>query len=524
MTKSLRILHLEDNLMDAELIKSILRKEAPGCRIDSVQTRKGFQKALEEAGYDLILSDYSGPDFDGKTSLRFCKQNHPETPFIFVSGSMGEDTAIDSLLGGATDYVLKEKLKRLGPAVSRALREVKEREEKKSLEIKFLQAQKMEVVGQLAGGIAHDFNNLLSVIHGHLQLLLMRKNIDPELLESLRDMHLAAETAGNLTQQLLTISRKQPLRSVIMDVNLVVASLTKLLGRVIGGNIVLEAECLPEKLFVKADSGMLEQVIMNLVINARDAMPDGGRINLKSGKVEILEGDDTGINRRPGKFICLSVADTGTGIPAEIISVMFDPFFTTKEAGKGTGLGLATVYGIVKQHQGWLEVDTKLGEGTEFRVYLPELEASISSPEAKQELPALPGGNESILLVEADSPARKQARIFLEEKGYAVQDVGSVQAALAIPAQQVARFDLLLTDLILPDALPGPNLAELLKKKKPGLKVIYTTKYGVDPSSKDVPALPNRFFLPKPYERHSLIRAVRQCLDLKSEPAESTTE
>jgi CheY-like chemotaxis protein len=227
----MRILHLEDNPLDAQLISTLVQQEHPTCEIVGASSLKVFQAVLAQQEFDLILSDYSGPDFDGLTTLGYCRETCPEIPFIFVSGTIGEDAAIDSLLGGATDYVLKQRLKRLSPAIARAMREIKGRKERKALEQKFLQAQKMEVVGQLSGGIAHDFNNLLAVILGHVELLLDKKELDPKLKGSLTDIHLAAESAGNLTRQLLLISRKQALQTKVVDLNRIIAQVVRWLSR-----------------------------------------------------------------------------------------------------------------------------------------------------------------------------------------------------------------------------------------------------------------------------------------------------
>lgn len=515
MHGALRILHLEDNPMDAELIADILQQEAPGCEVVCVQSHGEFLKALEASAYDLILSDYSGPDFDGASSLRLCRERHPDTPFIFVSGSIGEEAAIDSLFGGATDYVLKERLKRLGPAVARALMEAKGRRERKLLEQKFLQAQKMEVVGQLAGGLAHDFNNLLAVILGHVELLLERNYADGKVKDSLRDIHRAAESAGGLTRQLLLISRKHVLQTKSLDLNDVIQVMAKMLGRVIGKQIELRVESGKNRMWVKADSSMVEQVIMNLVVNARDAMPKGGRITLASERV-VLDHAPGGVEgRRPGRFICLSVADTGMGIPPEVMSRLFDPFFTTKEAGKGTGLGLSTVYGIVRQHAGWIEVHSQPGRGSEFRIYLPESEERDPAQGAEPALPG-PAGKETVLVVEENARLRKEVRIYLEEQGYVILEAAQGAEAMEVSRYYQGRIDLLIADLMLSDDMTGRDLAQKLREKDPAMQAIYTTAYGLTPLGAEGGPAASGPFLPKPYERAVLLRIIRQCLDSKS--------
>ena len=511
MDGTLRILHLEDDPMDAEIVRNILRRETAECEITCVDNRADFERALETAAFDLVLSDFSGPDFDGLTSLRLSRQKLPDAPFIFVSGSIGEDAAIDSLLGGATDYVLKQRLKRLGPAVARAFREAKERKERKLLEEKFHQAQKMEVVGRLAGGIAHDFNNLLAVILGHLELLMARKDADPRLQDSLLDIHKAAESAGSLTRQLLLFSRQQSLATRALDVNPVLAAMARLLGRVLGGNIRLKSHTPPESLIVNADPGMLEQVIMNLVINARDAMPDGGRIDIRAGRIELEAGSDDEAGRS-GSFVLLSVTDSGAGIPPEVLPRIFDPFFTTKEPGKGTGLGLATVYGIVQQHQGWIDVRSTAGEGTEFRIFLPECPDPIPDAAAAP----VASAPATLLVVDGDARQRKQARIFLEEQGYKVIEAATGAEALEIAGNgAVPQLDLLLADVMTADGMPGRELAERLAAKHPDLKVIFASRYGLDPAE----AGSSEEFLLKPYAWQALQEAVRRRLEAGRERA-----
>ena len=501
--------------MDALLVADILKQEAPGCEVVCVQSRDEFQKALDDSSFDLILSDYSGPDFDGASSLRYCREKHPETPFIFVSGSIGEDAAIESLFGGATDYVLKERLKRLGPSVSRALREAKAKKEQKLLEQKFLQAQKMEVVGQLAGGIAHDFNNLLAVILGHIELLLERNYGDGKVKDSLRDIHQAAESAGGLTRQLLLISRKHVLQTKVLELNGIIQIVAKMLSRVIGRQIDLQVACGQDRMLVNADATMLEQVIMNLLVNARDAMPKGGRITLSSERTAIEHGPSGGEGRRQGRFICLKVSDTGTGMPPEVQARLFDPFFTTKDPGKGTGLGLSTVYGIVRQHSGWIEVQSQLGRGSEFRIFLPEFKESGTEQIPD---PAHPehAGKETVLVVEGDAKLRKQVRMYLEEQGYVVLEAADGAEAMEVSRHYQGRIDLLLSDLMLSDGLPGRDLAQQLSANAPSLQTIYTAAYGLSPTGAENGPQPSASFLPKPYERSVLLRTIRQCLDSKT--------
>src|SRR6185437_10442984 len=278
--------------------------------------------------------------------------------------------------GGATDYVLKDRRDRLVSAIQRALHDGQERAERKQLEEQLRQSQKMEAIGQLAGGVAHDFNNLLAVIQGNAELALMKgAELSDQTREFLKQITDASGRAAKLTRQLLAFGRKHTIRLESLNLSDVIGNLSKMLNRIIGEDIRLR--CSYEGLsFVRADAGMIEQVILNLIVNARDAMPNGGQLLVSTKMVSIDElYAQLHSEARVGQFVRLSVADTGIGIPAENLARIFEPFFTTKEVGKGTGLGLATVFGIVKQHQGWVNVSSRVGEGTTFDIFLPATEA-----------------------------------------------------------------------------------------------------------------------------------------------------
>ncbi len=372
--------------------------------------------------------------------------------------------------------------------------------------------QKMEAIGHLAGGVAHDFNNLLTVIHGNTQLVLMDESqLKEENRQCLQQVTEATERAGNLTRQLLAFGRKSDIQFQPLNLNDVIGNFTKMLKRVIGEHITMQcvyAKGLPA---IDADVGMIEQVLINLIVNARDAMPDGGSIAITTEAVHI---DDTFVGThpeaRPGEFVCITVSDTGTGIYPEYLPRIFEPFFTTKEAGKGTGLGLATVYGIVKQHQGWIEVSSLVGDGTTFKIYLPanaSVELKVSKPQKKAS-PA--GGHEKILLVEDDADVRLVARDVLEVSGYQIWEAANGLDALEIWKANDAKMDLLLTDVIMPGGLNGRELADRLRKDQPGLKVILMSGYSADRLGK---IQPHSHILHKPFSLENLTESVRQCLD-----------
>jgi PAS domain S-box-containing protein len=384
----------------------------------------------------------------------------------------------------------------------------------KRLEQQLRQSQKMEAIGQLAGGVAHDFNNILTVIHGHASLLLAGGSLTGVSAKSAQQISHAADRAASLTRQLLAFSRRQVLQPRQLDMNEVVGNMTKMLGRILGEDIALQLNYCPQPALVQADAGMMEQVLLNLAVNSRDAMPKGGLLALKISTTEVdarrLAEHSEG---HTGRFVCLSVIDTGCGIPPENLRRIFEPFFTTKEVGKGTGLGLATVYGIVKQHQGWIEVESQPGNGTAFKVFLPRSAESAKAAGDQPAEKAARGGTETILVVEDEAPVRELVCNLLAGHGYRILQAESGVKALQVWRDSKERIDLLLTDLVMPDRLNGRELAEKLWAERPRLKVIFTSGYSADVVGKDFVLRPGLNYLQKPYHPHKLALAVRDCLD-----------
>jgi PAS domain S-box-containing protein len=385
------------------------------------------------------------------------------------------------------------------------------------LEAQLRQAQKMEAIGQLAGGVAHDFNNLLGIISGNAELLLLGgARLGADVVEGLNHVLRAAERGASLTRQLLIFSRKQEMQSQPVALNELIGNLTRMLKRTIPEDIHLEclyAELLP---LVQADPGMLEQVLLNLVVNARDAMPRGGRLLIATEKVSRDEQFvQTNPEARAGEFVGLAVSDTGTGIAPEHLQHIFEPFFTTKEPGKGTGLGLATVFGIVKQHQGWVEVYSRPGQGASFRVFLPAIPAPPSAKTAPSAKTLLRGGPETILLVEDDLSLRSVTRRLLEKFQYKVHEAASASEALEVWRRHEGQIALVLTDFVMPGGMNGRDLAERLRAKRPGLKLIYMSGYSPDVLGKDTEFIrrTRSYFLHKPCSPRTLLHTVRRCLD-----------
>ena len=388
--------------------------------------------------------------------------------------------------------------------------------ERLSLEAQLRQSQKMESVGRLAGGIAHDFNNMLTVINGHTSLLLTMSDLSPKVAEPLREISEAAKRAADLTRQLLTFSRKEALDPQVLDLGGVVANVSKMLRRILGEDIALEVDSSPSLPSVKADLGMIEQVILNLAVNSRDAMPRGGKLRITTSsemidKSRAAQNPDAGV----GRHVCLTFADTGCGIAEENLPRIFEPFFTTKELDRGTGLGLATVYGIIKQHHGWIDVSSRPNEGTTFRIYLPASAEKGGAPMPRPGEQRVIGGTETLLVVEDEAPLLKLIEHILGSYGYEVLGCSNGKAALEIWEQHRRKIDLLLTDTILPDGMAGPELAEILQSGKPTLKVVYTSGYNSEKLAKDFGFDRSTSFIQKPFHARKLAETVYDCLNPK---------
>jgi CheY-like chemotaxis protein len=381
--------------------------------------------------------------------------------------------------------------------------------------IKFPQ---MEAVGQLAAGMAHDFNNILTVIQGHAELLMQTPSLGQRETNSVRQIASAADRASQLISQLLVFSRKQVMQQRIVSLNDIVQDSLAMLQGLLGEQVVLEFRPAPNLPLLCADAGMLEQMLVNMAINARDAMEHGGRLVLSSSE-QLLEPASCALDpeSRPGQFVCLAVEDTGCGMNAHTLGHIFEPFFTTKEPGKGTGLGLATVYGIVKQHQGWLTVESQVGQGSTFTIFLPSAatagRATPPAATAATAPAALPSGRETILVAEDEPALRELVVNVLELCGYSVVQACNGVEALEKWADHKGKIDLLLTDMVMPGGVSGRQLAERLEAEDPDLKVIYTSGYSPGMAGKDIALMEGFNFLAKPYPPSQLAIVVRECLD-----------
>ncbi|CAO4194141.1 response regulator [Methylorubrum extorquens] len=514
----LRILHLEDSDLDAELIEAELENLRHPVVIERVITRAEFAAAALPGRHDVILADYVLPGFDGVSALGIARQQCPDTPFIFCSGTLGEDVAVEAIKNGATDYVTKQRLDRMTRTIVRALAETRARADKVAAEAA-LQAlndtleariaertrelaasntalqdqivereraedalrlsQRLEAVGQLTSGVAHDFNNLLTVIAGNIEFL-ERVVTDERSKRRLDLMRGAAARGANLTSQLLAFSRRQRLVPTPVGLNRTVMSMRDLLQSSIGGAIQIETTLQDGLWPALVDATQIELVILNLAINARDAMAVGGRLNIETANVTVRDRPTRPERPQPGEYVMIAVSDTGTGMTPEVLARVFEPFFTTKETGKGSGLGLAQVYGFVKQSGGGIRIDTAPGEGASIKVYLPRVEGAegggtVASGPIDCARTHPPGSAPALLVVDDDSGVREVTATRLSEAGYTVREAASGLQALAA-LETDPCVDLVVLDF----AMPGMNGAETameIRKRWPGMPVLFVTGF-----------------------------------------------
>ena len=634
----LRILHLEDDVHDAELVAGCLQGGGLDCRIVRVDERTAFEREVWAGNHHVIFSDYKLPAYDGASALAFARTHRPDVPFILVSGAVGEEAAVGCLLGGATDYVLKDHLSRLIPSLQRALREAEDRQARKRAEVALLsseqryrrlfeaskdgillldtftgrfldanpsvlellgysadqvlgrtlaevglcgndaatsatfvelssrdyvrlagvrlfaangqsvdvefvasgyevdgqriiqvnvrdigerrrletelrQSQKLEAVGRLAGGVAHDFNNMLTVINSYTELALKSLPPNHSMLGDLDEVRKAGARAARLTGQLLAFSRKQIMKLVICSLNSVIVDIERMLRRVIGEEVGLILRLAPDLGTILADPGQLEQVLMNLVVNSRDAMNKGGTITIETCNRDV--GPDVVRSRaevRPGPYVTLSVSDTGSGMDDATVARIFEPFFTTKSPGKGTGLGLPTVYGIVAQSGGHIDVDSKVGTGTTIRIHLPRQQGQVVHANlAESAIDASPPSSETILLVEDDPSVRRLVHRVLSQRGYRVLTACSGNEALSLVANHKNTIALLLTDVVLP-GMDGCELARTLLVDQPSMKVMYMSGYTAEAVLHLGPGDERAMLIEKPFAVADLLRQIRSVL------------
>jgi two-component system, cell cycle sensor histidine kinase and response regulator CckA len=377
------------------------------------------------------------------------------------------------------------------------------------------QAQKMEAVGHLAAGVAHDFRNILTVIQGHAGVRLLHPGLDSKTADSLKQITQSVERASNLTQQLLAFSRRQIMRLEVADLNDLLRHLSDMLARLIGEQITLQYDFGAPLPCAEVDVCSIEQVILNMAVNARDAMPQGGSLVIGTSVAQISpEYASSHPEAKAGEFLCITVTDTGCGMDEQTKSRLFEPFFTTKEVGKGTGMGLATAYGLIKQHKGWIEAESEVGKGSRFKIFLPVSDKQIKPKEKASSSPQQAvGGKETILVVEDEELVREFVASFLGECGYKVRLARNGVEAQEVWRQHSSEIDLLLTDVVMPQKISGIELADKLRAQKAQLKVIFTSGYSLELMEEHFRTRTEFNFLPKPYAPTKLKELVRTCLD-----------
>jgi two-component system, cell cycle sensor histidine kinase and response regulator CckA len=643
MSTLVHILHLEDDPMDAELVHAQLKEANLACRITQVQDREEFEQMLRQNAPDIILADYQLPMFNGMAALQLANEGSPDIPFIFVSGTMGEDAAIEALTQGATDYILKHNLSRLPSAVQRALKEARNRlkhreaeealalseakmrsilnsvdecfividrnhritsvnkafcskvklkesqvigklchevlihsqlpcsesqldcpveqtfktgnrhsafhtirdesgnlsylelnsypitdasgditsvietindvTEKRKLQEQLTQVQKMESIARLAGGVAHDFNNMLSVIMGRTELALIQTNPSQPLYADLKEIRSTAERSAALVRQLLAFARKQTVVPTVLNLNDTVEDILKMLRPLIGEAIDLAWRPAGALLLVKMDSSQIDQILVNLCVNASDAIAGVGKITIETELISI--DSETGTQNPeflPGDYVVLSVSDDGSGMERDTMRKIFEPFFTTKEVGRGTGLGLAMVHGIVKQNNGIINVYSEPGQGTVFKIYLPRHTPESSQPEQSDAAAPAPRGHEVILLVEDEPSILDMTRLMLEGLGYQVLPASLPGEAISIAKTNNGKIRLLLSDVIMPE-MNGCDLAQRLRSLYPKIRCLFMSGFSGDIISHRGILDEDIHFIQKPFSLHNLSVKIRQILD-----------
>jgi two-component system cell cycle sensor histidine kinase/response regulator CckA len=521
MRTPLRVLFIEDCQDDAALQVRLFEQAGYEVAFERVDSPLALNQMLARS-WDLIISDYSMPQYTGTDALRLIRKLGMDTPFIFVSGTMGEDSAVAALKMGAQDYLMKTNLSRLIPAVQRELREAQERKHSRYLEQQVHQLQRFEAIGRLAGGVAHDFNNVIGAIMGWAEMGFSEAPLESLWRDRFLKIRMQAARAAALTRQLLAFARRQILLPTNTDLNELVREALTLLKNVIGERIVVEmnlAETLPP---VFADPSQLEQVIMNLCLNARDALGEGGRLTITTGTIELGEdAQSTHPDARSGRYILLGVSDTGEGIATDDLEYIFEPFFTTKDIGKGTGLGLATVHGVVKQHKGFILVDSARNCGTTFRIYLPASNGAVEPLRPAQA--SVDRGTENILIAEDDDDVRETTQQMLQGLGYTVFAARDGAEAISLFRKMCGSIDLVLLDVIMP-VLNGPDSAIQISAIKPETPFIFATGYANESNLGDRSSLSNCAILQKPYDTVQLASKVREILDASPRCRSSVTK
>ena len=513
MKQALNILHIEDSKEDSELIDRLLVSNGFQPRITRVETRPQVFDALESQSFDLILADCKLPDFSGLRALEIAHALKPETPFVFVSGTIGEETAIESLRNGATDYVLKDRLSRLVPAVRRALAEAEERTMCRQLQQRLREAGRLEAISTLSNGIAHDFNNILTIILGHASLLTMEHDKPDRVLEISGTISEAALRGSEIVQQLLAFARKSDGHVTPADLNRYIQNTLKSLKERIPAEIELAFEPGVNLPNIMVDPNQLDRILLNLITNSVDAITDGGRITISTRTVSASEMPDLLPELSCEDYVCLTVADTGKGIDSTTREHVFEPFFTTKERGRGTGLGLPVVYGLMQAHRGYVNVKSEIGKGTSISLFfpVPKQIAPSAPPVAHQSDPSL-SGTETILVVEDEADVSFFLETILQSHGYRVLCAADAEQATNLFKEHRNKIQLVFSDIGLP-RVDGITLCEKLRTMVPKLPLILASGYPTKEFKERINQLGPQAFLSKPYNTNDILQTVRKALN-----------
>jgi two-component system cell cycle sensor histidine kinase/response regulator CckA len=508
------ILLIDDDPQAQALIEMALIDAHFERKIEVIATAAAGLERIKADEHDIYLVDQRLPDGTGIDVIRAAKDLGTDKPFILMTGYGSGALDEAALREGAADYVEKHLVAaHLERSIRYALRNWQASRDLHDREEQLRQSQKMEAIGRLAGGVAHDFNNLLTAIIGYTDMIEERGDVDPSTVREVREIRRAADRGAALTRQLLAFSRKQFLNPTVININESVAGLLHMLPRLIGDHIHTDARLGTGLGFIQADASQIEQVIVNLVLNARDAMPAGGDITIETANVtlddERLAGE--GLALEPGNYVMLAITDTGSGMDEQTRAHAFEPFFTTKSKGKGTGLGLATVYGIVDQSGGGIAMDTAPGRGTSIRIYLPVTTAS-QVPERPHVAPLATEGTEALLLVEDNDAIREISARALRRRGYTVYEARHAEEAIDWASRSNRRADMLITDVVMP-GLSGPNLAARLIQQNPKLRVLYMSGYTDDATEIHGTFWGGVPLLQKPFTPAQLAERVRMTLD-----------
>ncbi len=511
----LRVIIVSDREGDALQLVDALRDSDYVPSPERVATAAALREALAHR-WDLVLATDESPRLTTLAALEILHESGANVPLIAISERAPEESVLAVLKAGAADYITRNHLSRLGVAVGREMSQAEGRRERNRLEQQFRQAQKMEAVGRLAGGVAHDFNNLLTVITGYAELLMSNKAIEESQRTALLEIQRAAERGGALTHQLLAFSRGQPFTPRPVQLNTLILHMQKMLSRLIGEDIELITVAAADDATVRSDPGQLEQVVMNVVVNARDAMPGGGKLIIETAQAEV--GPDyagSNVDLKPGSYVVLAVSDTGMGMDSETVAHLFEPFFTTKAPGKGTGLGLATAYGIVKQSGGAISVYSEPGRGTTVKIYLPTAESKAAAEAAAPTPARVLRGSETILVLEDEPRVRKLICEVLAVRGYNVLEAVRGDEAIRIATEYRGRIHLLLADVVMPE-MSGPQALEQIRVRHPKMKVLFMSGYTDEAMMHHGILGSGAPFLQKPFLPEALARKVREVLSTQA--------